>query len=74
MLVLTRKQGESIQIGSDITITIVDLGKGRVKIGVAAPVEVPIRRSELEPEQVVQPASVTPAASNLVDWPMLCSS
>lgn len=47
MLVLTRKSGETIEIGDGITVTVVDLGKGRVKIGIDAPAEVAIRRGEL---------------------------
>jgi carbon storage regulator len=49
MLVLTRKLGEKILIGNDITITVVDLGKSRVKLGVAAPAGHRILRSELVP-------------------------
>jgi carbon storage regulator len=37
MLVLTRKLGETIVIGDDITITVVDIGKSRVKLGIKAP-------------------------------------
>ena len=47
MLVLSRKSGESIKIGHDITITVLDIGKKRVRIGFEAPDEVPIMRSEL---------------------------
>ena len=53
MLVLTRKLGETIRIGDDITITLVDIGKSRVKVGIKAPAGHHILRSELlvEPEQ-----------------------
>ena len=47
MLVLTRKQGEVLQIGDHITVTIVDLRNGRVRIGIDAPPDVAIRRGEL---------------------------
>ncbi len=52
MLVLTRKLGEKILIGDDITITVVDIGKSRVKLGIEAPAGHHILRSELvaEPE------------------------
>ena len=49
MLVLSRKPGESIQIGSDIVITAIAIGGGRLRIGITCPREVPIRRSELLP-------------------------
>jgi carbon storage regulator CsrA len=53
MLVLTRKLGEKILIGDDITITVVDIGKSRLKLGIEAPAGHHILRSELvgEPEQ-----------------------
>ncbi len=47
MLVLTRKHGEKIRIGDDITITVVDIGKARVKLGIEAPAGHRILRSEL---------------------------
>ena len=53
MLVLTRKLGETILIGDDITITVVDIGKSRVKLGIKASAGHQILRSELVvgPEQ-----------------------
>ncbi len=65
MLVLTRKAGESIRIGDGITITVVDLGKGRVKVGIDAPAEVAIRRGELEPVADARPRTV--AARNATE-------
>lgn len=47
MLVLSRKPRESIVIGEDIVITIVDIGRGRVQIGVRAPAYVPVYRQEI---------------------------
>ncbi len=47
MLVLTRKLGEKILIGDDITITVVDIGTSRVKLGIEAPAGHRILRSEL---------------------------
>lgn len=47
MLVLTRKSGESLYLGDDIIITVVDVRKGQVKIGVSAPDSVKIYRKEL---------------------------
>jgi carbon storage regulator len=47
MLVLTRKLDESIQIGnSQITIKIVDVGNGRVRLGIEAPREIRVERLE----------------------------
>lgn len=48
MLVLTRKIGEKIIIGENITVTILDGGRGEgVRIGIEAPREVSIHRSEV---------------------------
>ena len=47
MLVLSRRQGESIVIGDNITVTIMAVAGGRVKIGVSAPAEVPVHRDEV---------------------------
>ncbi len=47
MLVLARKKDESIIIGEDIVVKIVGIEKGVVKLGIEAPSDVTIIRSEL---------------------------
>jgi len=47
VLVITRKKGESILLGDDIEITIVNVDEQNVKITIAAPREVLILRKEL---------------------------
>ena len=47
MLVLSRKLGERICIGSGIQVTVLAIQKGRVRLGLAAPRELPIYRQEL---------------------------
>jgi carbon storage regulator len=47
MLILSRKRGEAITIGSGITITILAVHAERVKLGVAAPAAVPVHRQEV---------------------------
>ncbi|MFO1022313.1 MAG: carbon storage regulator [Planctomycetales bacterium] len=49
MLVLTRKRSEMIQIGENIVVKIIQTGKSSVKIGIEAPNNVRVLRSELEP-------------------------
>lgn len=47
MLVLSRRTGESIVIGSDIVVTVLDVKGDQVRIGIAAPREVRVHREEL---------------------------
>ena len=47
MLVLARKLNESIVIGDDITIKIISIEKGIIKLGIDAPRDVSIMRNEL---------------------------
>ena len=48
MLVLSRKERETIKIGDDITITITRVNGERVKVGIEAPKELRVIRCELE--------------------------
>lgn len=48
MLVVTRKPDESITIADNIEITVLEISKDKVKIGINAPKEVKIFRSELK--------------------------
>lgn len=47
MLVLSRKPGEKIQIGDNITITVVRVSSDNVRLGIEAPREIEVLRSEL---------------------------
>lgn len=47
MLVLSRKPGESIVIAGNIRVTVVEVRAGKVRIGVEAPKEVSVDRSEV---------------------------
>jgi carbon storage regulator len=47
MLVLSRKAEESMFIGDDIKITVLDIRGGQVRIGITAPQEVKIHREEV---------------------------
>ena len=48
MLILSRKENESITIGDDIIIKVVSIDKGSVKLGFEAPTEMLILRQELK--------------------------
>ena len=47
MLVLARDEGESIMIGDDIEVTLIRSANGKARIGVNAPLDVSIDRSEI---------------------------
>ena len=47
MLVLTRKLGESIRIGDDIVVKVVDLDSRHVKLGIEAPKSISVNREEI---------------------------
>ena len=47
MLVLSRKPGQTLVIGDDVVVTILEVNGERVKIGVEAPREIPVLRGEL---------------------------
>lgn len=47
MLILQRKKNQSIVIGDDIKITVLDVGSDNVKIAIEAPKSISIARSEL---------------------------
>ena len=47
MLILTRRLGEAITIGKDVKLTVLSIKGNQVRIGVDAPKEVSIQRSEL---------------------------
>ncbi len=47
MLVLTRLRDETIMIGDDIEVTIIDIKGDKVRIGISAPSQIPVHRKEV---------------------------
>ena len=47
MLVLSRQRDESIMIGDNIVVTIVDIRGDKVRLGINAPSEIPVHRQEV---------------------------
>jgi carbon storage regulator len=56
MLVLTRKAGQKVIIDGKITVTLLYCEGGRVRLGIDAPAEMKVLRSELLERQEVAPA------------------
>jgi carbon storage regulator len=50
MLVLTRKSNERLVIGDSIVVTVLQIGRGRVRLGIEAPAEYRILREGLSPK------------------------
>ena len=48
MLVLSRKQSQEIVIDDRIKITVVGIGRNQVRLGIEAPKEIPVNRSEVQ--------------------------
>ena len=48
MLVLSRKSTERIQIGDNIVVTVLEIHGNKVRIGISAPTEIRVLRSELQ--------------------------
>ncbi len=47
MLVLSRQKDESIMVGDNVEITIVDVRGDKVRLGITAPKEIPVHRKEV---------------------------
>lgn len=60
MLVLSRKLGEKIYINDNICITVVDIDRGKIRLGIEAPRDVPIFRQELLSQPNPKAATASP--------------
>ena len=65
MLILTRKIGESILIGDNITIKVVETGKNSVRIGIDAPRDITVLRQEVF--DTIQQENILSSKGNKVD-------
>lgn len=62
MLILTRRCGETIMIGNDITVMVLGIKGNQVRIGVNAPKEVAVHREEVAERIAEQMAAAVPKA------------
>jgi len=69
MLVFTRRKGESLVIGNEIEVTVLNLGSGNVKLGISAPRHISVHRQEvyesIKRENLAASRSQIPAADIL---------
>lgn len=64
MLVLSRRVGESVVIGNDVVVTVLEVRGDIIRIGVDAPREVPVHRSEVfEAIEAANKAAAAPDAA-----------
>ncbi len=54
MLILSRRSGESIDIGADVEITVLEVSGEHVRLGISAPRSVPVVRRELREEVMAE--------------------
>lgn len=47
MLILTRKLGETLMIGDNVTVTVLGINGNQIRIGINAPKSVPVHREEI---------------------------
>ena len=64
MLVITRKSGERICLGDDVTVTVLEIVGSTVRLGIEAPAEIPVYRHEIwaavkEENRAAAEASIT---------------
>ncbi|ACB85798.1 carbon storage regulator CsrA [Natranaerobius thermophilus] len=67
MLVLTRKQNESIMIGDDIEITVVGTEGDKVRLGIKAPKDVEIHRAEVYQKIQEENVKASQVSENVLD-------
>lgn len=72
MLVLSRRKGESIRVGDDIVITVFELGRDQVRIGIRAPRTTSVHREEVYEEILI--ANVAASSDMLADLGVVVST
>ncbi|WP_437224066.1 carbon storage regulator [Planctomicrobium sp. SH661] len=71
MLVLTRKKQESIRIGNDIEVVVLEVAKNRVRLGFKCPAHISITREELN--QMQKEIAIDLPVAESVDQTLVCA-
>jgi carbon storage regulator len=71
MLVLSRQRDESIMVGDNVQITIVDIRGDKVRLGIVAPTEIPVHRKEVY--DAIQRENRKAAEVSTADVPVVAS-
>ena len=67
MLILTRRVGQTVTIGDDVEITVVQISGDQVRLGIAAPREVKVYRKEVLEQIAAENAAAAASAAELKD-------
>jgi carbon storage regulator len=68
MLILTRRTGETVMIGNEVTLTVLGVKGNQVRIGINAPKSVPVHREEIY-ERIKRELAGGEANGNVQDAP-----
>ena len=69
MLVLTRKVKESITIGNNITVSILEIKGNQIRLGVEAPRDIPVNRTEIYESIIQENIKASMVTPDLVRFP-----
>lgn len=68
MLILSRRTGEKIYLGDDVTVTVLAVKNNKVKIGISAPMDIAVHRQEVY-ERIKENRAVTSLQSRRPAYP-----
>jgi len=67
MLILSRKENESVVINNNITVTVVEIRGDKIRLGIVAPKDVPVHRSEVQERILAESVGQDPADDDSTD-------